>query len=250
MLLMLVTAVVVIGLGITVAARRQEKPKVAPPTLGELRRRAGVRSEHEGLTALLQRNTFVFVDTRPGLERRLDHRIEDAEGQEIGTVAQVPPPGRWVSNNGRPSGTVKLEIRDADETCIGHIVRPGGRFAPPFTVLDSERVPVGFVKTEGRRRAVMTDVLGRHLATIQRISRQHRVDYAIEDATGRAIGTISDLRAIAARLEGVVDRKSSYSQPHEHVLEITAPVEPDVRLLMLGAAAGVYLVLQRPASYD
>ena len=248
---MLVTAVLVAGLWITVTARRQAKPKAAPPTLGELRRGAGVRSEHEGLTALLQRNTFVFVDTRPGLERRLDHRIEDADGQEVGTAAQVPPPGRWVSNNGRPGGTVKVEICDADETCVAHIVRPGGRFAaPPFTVLDAERIPVGFVKTEGRRRAVMTDVLGRHLGTIQRISRQHRVDYAIEDATGRPIGTISDLRAIAARLEGVVDRKSSYSQPHEHVLEITAPVEPDVRLLMLGAAAGVYLVLQPPASYD
>jgi hypothetical protein len=249
MLLMLVTMALIAGVWIAVA-RRQEKPKVAPPTLGELRGRAGVRSEHEGLTHLLQRSTFVFVDTRPGLERRLDHRIEDAEGQEIGTVVQVPPPGRWVSNNGRPSDTVKVEIRDADETCVGHIVRPGGRFAAPFTVLNAERIPVGFVKTEGRRRAVMTDVLGRPLATIQRISRHYRVDYAIEDATGRAIGIISDLRAIAARLEGAVDRKSSYIQPDEHVLEITGPVEPDLRLLMLGAAAGVYLVLQRPASYD
>jgi hypothetical protein len=96
----------------------------------------------------------------------------------------------------------------------------------------------------------MSDPLGRPLGTIHRISRGHRVDYTIEDVTGAAIGTISDLEAVAARLNGAVARRSASSQPDEHVLEITAPVAADVRLLILGAAAGVYLVLQKPASYD
>jgi hypothetical protein len=234
-----------------VAARRErETAQPPPPTLAELRRGAGVRSEREGLVGLLQRTTFVFVSTS-GLERRLDHRIEDADGHEVGSVAQTPPPGRWTSNSGRPSGTVRVDIRDLNGTCIAQLVRPGGLFAPPFTVLDGTRIPVGFVKREGRRRALMTDVLGRPLGTIQRVGRQHphRVDYAIEDVTGSAIGTISDFEAITARLAGLVSKKWLYGQADEHVLEITTPVEPDVRLLMLGAAAGVYLVLQRPASH-
>jgi hypothetical protein len=114
------------------------------------------------------------------------------------------------------------------------------------TVLTASRIPVGTVKSKGPRQAVMSDVLGRPLGTIRRTSRRHRVDYTIEDTTGSPIGTISDLGHLAARLEGKTDRRQPGGQPDEHVLEVTAPVDPDLRLLMLGAAAAVYLVLQRP----
>jgi hypothetical protein len=40
-------------------------------------------------------------------------------------------------------------------------------------------------------------------------------------------------------------RRRRFSVPDEHVLEITAPVTHDLRLLMLGSAAGLYLTLQR-----
>jgi len=222
----------------------------APPTVSELRRRAGIPVRREPVGGLLERCTFVFVSTS-ALERRLDHRLEDAEGNAIGSTVQIPRPHGWTSDNGRPSrfSPVRVEIRDIDGTPVAQLVRPSGLLVMPVTVLNASRIPIGSLTSGGRRRTVMTDVLNRPHGAIQRTSRGLRVDYTIENASGSPIGTISDLGHLAARLQGDPDlRPVGRGQPTRHVLEITASVDPDLRLLMLGAAAAVYLVLQRPYS--
>jgi hypothetical protein len=231
---------VVVALGAYIVLANRARHKVAHPerlTVSELRRRAGLNVDREIASDLLQRNTFVFVSLSFG--RTFDQRLEDADGIELGSSLQIP------------RSNVEVEIRDLNDTRIAKMIRQRGLFASSLSVLDGSRVPVGTVRWEGRRQYAIRDVLGRTLGTIRRTSRGSDLDYTIEDATGAQVGAISDLAHLAARLgldPPLETRRRRFSRPNEHVLEITAPVTHDLRLLMLGSAAGLYLTLQGPLS--
>jgi hypothetical protein len=67
------------------------------------------------------------------------------------------------------------------------------------------------------------------------------------------VATISDFRHVAKRLAGDAYREpgrlrrlAGFGQPDEHVLEITAPVTVELRVLLIAAAASLYLALQWP----
>lgn len=111
--------VAVLGLSVFLH-RRGDRTWEQRPTLAELRSRSAYEPLPETGVAFLERNTFVFVAAN-GLERRLDHEIQDAERTLIGSALQQPRPRRLTSDNGRPSRfkTVRVEIRDATGTRAG-----------------------------------------------------------------------------------------------------------------------------------
>jgi hypothetical protein len=145
-----------------------------------------------------------------------------------------------------------VEIRDQRDAKVLELVRPRGLLVERVWILARDDRPVGCIYWEA-----LYDPSGRLLAVIERHSRGlgsigGPVDYTISDPAGTELATIADFRHVAKRSLGAANRKMlrkrfGSGQPDEHVLEITAPVDDDLRMLMLGAAAAVYLALQRPA---
>jgi hypothetical protein len=72
-----------------------------PRNLSGVRRLALQQALPEPADELLERSTFLFVSSS-SWERRVDHRIEDADGVTIGWALQHPRPPRLASNYGRP----------------------------------------------------------------------------------------------------------------------------------------------------
>ena len=86
----------------------------------------------------------VCVRVRVGaLERRLDHRIEDEDGSEIGSVLEQPRPGLVGRRQQPPAhrqgspGNVRRERRDGLSRSCVRSGRPCGR----FSVTDGVRRP-------------------------------------------------------------------------------------------------------------
>jgi hypothetical protein len=190
-----------------------------------------------------ERDIFVFVSIS-ALDRQLDYRIEDEAALEVGTALQQPRPGpNGRSGRASRSSDVHLEICDADKVRMVDILRPAGIFSP-VRVRDGNRVHVGTIAGAGSYSHTFQDALNRHTGTITRDSRGGGVDYAIEDVSGTIVGSIADLRHIQNPPTGA--RRWFTEQPAEHVLEIIGDVGRDLRIMMLGSAAAVYLTLQRP----
>jgi hypothetical protein len=234
------------------AAKRREARSRA---LFEVRRLLWGDAPAESATDLLERNRILFIGMELGWEQRLDHRLEDAGGTEIGSSLQKPRPGR-LSRNGLPSRltTVRIEIRDEKDVKQLEIVRPSGIRTQPLEVFDGIGARVGTIARDGRRSRAVLDAAGMRIGTIVRRSCGYAVDYALLDACDVNVGFISDLPHLieraslpagdgtAASLRNAVKE----SQPSEHVLELYEPASREFRSLMLGAAASVFLALQDP----
>jgi hypothetical protein len=224
-------------------------------TLPEARRLLWGDAPRESATDLLERNRILFVGVELGWEQRLDHRLEDAGGAEIGSSLQQPRPGR-LSLNGRRSrfATVRVEIRDDNQVKQLEIVRPSGVRTQPLEIFDGIGAPVGTIARDGRRSFAVLDASGTRIGTIVRRSRGYTVDYALLDACDVHVGFISDLPHLIERATVPAGNGTAASlwkalravQPPEHVLELQLPASRVFRSLMLGAAASVYLALQRP----
>jgi hypothetical protein len=231
------------------AARSAERRKRA---LEELSRRLWGDEQVSPTRSLAERNRILFVEL-PGWEQRLDHRLEDGHGLELGSALEEPRPGRLAHNGPRSRfRTVRLLVTDElGERALEVVRRPGLR-SPPLEVLDPSGSLVGTIARESRHRFVLRDGSGAAVGAITRRSRHHRVDYELSDPHGLELGVISDLPHLARRapgaatLEPLVKALASALQPAEHVLELRESAEATVRSLALAAAASVYLYLQRP----
>jgi hypothetical protein len=234
-------------------SRIASEPEASRPMLSATRSRTAERAVGLDLT---RRKTFVFVSAS-NLSRRLDHRIEDEDGTEIGSILEQPRPGRWAGDSNFPRiSKVRLEIFDESGSRTVEIVRPFGPSFRALQVTDGVGVPIGTIRRSAWRRFVLRDRFGHVVGTIVRKGWGYEVDYMIEDSAHAAVATISDFERIADRLEqsratagwsSAKKRRHRWGpQPDEHVLEITAPVTEELRVLMLGTAAAVFLVLQTP----
>jgi hypothetical protein len=138
------------------AVRRREARSRALP---EIRRLLWGDEPRESAFDLLERNRILFIGVELGWEQRLDHRLEDAGGTEIGSSLQQPRPGRLSPRNGRPSRftTVRVEIRDENQVKQLEIVRPSGIRTQPLEIFDgSELVSERLRATAGARSRYWT----------------------------------------------------------------------------------------------
>jgi hypothetical protein len=124
-------------------------------------------------------------------------------------------------------------------------------------IFDGSGGPVGTIAHVSRRASTVLDASGTRIGTIDRRSRGYAVDYALMDSSGLEVGSISDFAHLTERASGIVrNDKMTFvrdvflgtGQPNAHVLEMHTPVSRAFRSLMLGAAACVYLFLQRPST--
>jgi hypothetical protein len=221
--------------------------------LRNLRQRLWADASDETGVDLLDRTRVVFVQMN-GWEQRLDHRLEDTDGREIGTALQQPRP-RSLSKNGPRSrfSTVHVEISDHWGTKRLEVVRPAGLTVQPLQVIDASGELLGTVKRQGRRTFLVHDPWGHPIGLIEGRSGAG-VDYALKDRSGRDLGTISDYWHLAERAEPLrtdkwtrLKRALDGHVAREHVLEFTDPhLNRESRALLLGAAASVYLAFQAP----
>lgn len=227
--------------------------------LSEVRQLLWGDAPRESATDLLERNRILFIGMKLHLEHRLDHRLEDAGGAEIGSSLRQPRPG-LVSPGGAASRfeTVRVEIRDENQVKQLEIVRRSGVRRQPLEIFDGTGTRVGTITRDGRRSFAMLDASGTRIGTIVSRSRGHTVDYALLDAFDVDVGFISGLSHVIERASVPVGNAPATSrrlpsirifaagQPPEHVLELRLPASRTFRSLMLGAAASVYLILQDP----
>jgi hypothetical protein len=219
----------------------------------DLRHRLWAGASNETGVDLLDRTRVVFVQMN-GWEQRLDHRLEDPYGGQIGMALQQPRP-RSLSKNGPRSrfSTVRVEISDHTGRKRLEVVRPSGLTMQPLQVIDASGELLGTVKRQGRRTFVVQNPWGLPVGLIEGRSGAG-VDYALKDRSGRDLGTISDYWHLAERAKPPrTDRWSRLKKAldghvaREHVLELTDPhLSHELHALLLGAAASVYLAFQRP----
>jgi hypothetical protein len=219
----------------------------------DLRHRLWADASDEAGVDLLDRTRVVFVQMN-GWEQRLDHRLEDTDGREIGAALEQPRP-RFLSKNGPRSrfSTVRVEISDHTGRKRLEVVRPSGLTVQPLQVVDASGELLGTVKRQGRRTFLVHDPWGLPVGLVEGRNRAG-VDYALKDRSGRELGTISDYRHLAERAEPPrSDRWTRLKKAldghvaREHVLQLTDPhLNRESRALLLGAAASIYLAFQRP----
>ena len=249
----LLTALLLMGVwGLVIAprlvARATERRERA---LAELTRRLWGEERAEASRTLVDRDRIMFVEV-PGWEQRLDHRLEDGHGVELGAALEEPRPGRLAYNGKRSRlKTVRVVVTDAFGDRELEIVRPSGWRIPPLQVRDGAGAPVGTIARVRRNEFALRDDAGVEIGTIVRRSRRHQVDYEILDAMASRVGTISDLAHISARAAGSATleplvKALRASQPSEHVLELHGVPDLTLRKLALAAAASVFLYLQSP----
>jgi hypothetical protein len=227
--------------------------------LSEVRQLLWGDAPRESATDLLERNRILFIGMQLHLEHRLDHRLEDAGGAEIGSSLRQPRPG-LVSRGGAASRfeTVRVEICGENQVKQLEIVRRSGVRRQPLEIFDGTGTRVGTIARDGRRSFAMRDASGARIGTIVRRSGGYTVDYALLDAFDVDVGFISDFPHVIERASVPVSNAPATSrrwpsirifaagQPPEHVLELRLPASRTFRSLMLGAAASVYLTLQDP----
>lgn len=212
------------------AVRRREARSRA---LSEIRRLLWGDEPRESAFDLFERNRILFIGVELGWEQRLDHRLEDAGGTEIGSSLQQPRPGRLSPRNGRPSRftTVRVEIRDENQVKQLEIVRPSGIRTQPLEIFDGFGARVGTIARDGGRSFAVLDASGTRIGTIVRRSRGYTIDYALLDACDVDVGFISDLPHLIERASIPAGNGTAASllkalkdlQPPEHVLELQLP---------------------------
>src|SRR4051794_16921299 len=236
-----------------VAPNHGSGPAKKADALAELRRRLWGDERAETGVDLFERNRIVFI-AKPGWEQRLDHRLEDARGIDIGSTAEHPPPGRWSSNGPRSRfSTVRVQVSDDQGGTQLEITRLPGLRMPPLEVRDGTGTLVGTIARDGRYSFSILDASGVRIGAIVRKSRRHAVDYGLLDSAGIEAGSISDFPHLVDRAWATSDhdvrllvKALRAIQPDEHVLELRAPSSRVFKSLALAAAASVYLAFQRP----
>jgi len=212
--------------------------------LHEVRRPLWDKADEEHGFDLFDRSCVVFVGM-DGWEQRLDHRLEDGHGREVGVALEHPRPGQW-SLNGRRSRftTVRVEVCDERGVKRLEVVRPAGLTNQPLQILDNYGQALGTLRRQGRRSFVLLDRWSQPIVWVERMSRGYAVDYTLADRSGRPLGRISDFRHLA---DDGTKRRLPTTEAREHVLEVSDPqMDSEHRALLLAVASSVYLALQRP----
>jgi hypothetical protein len=252
LLFLIVSGVLMTSVALVGARSARTRQARAAQELAQRRQRLWGSDHRDASVDLLARRRVVFVAI-PGWSQRLDHRLEDSLGTEIGTALEQPRPRRWAKNGRRSRfSTVCIEVDDCSGARRLKIVRPSGVRWAPLEVFDSGGSLVGTIARTDRRHFVVRDAGSAAVARIERRSRGHAVDYRITDEAGAEVARIVDFRHLDDREPSeslwLKFRRAAYDTAvaEEHVLDVEPTVSRELRPLLLAAAAAVYLAFQAP----
>jgi len=197
----------------------------------------------EFVSDLLQRNVLVINQKAKLIELTDEYRVRDEEGNDIGYIRQegqstLKKAARVLTDLDQ-FFTHRLAMYDKDGTKVVELLRPRKIMKSRLEITDGEGRPVGVIVQKnvfGKKRFGLEGAAGESLGQIN-AENWRAWDFAIEDATGAEVGRITKKWA------GLL--KEGFTTADNYVLEISGQVSPELRLMMLGSAAGVDLALKQ-----
>jgi uncharacterized protein YxjI len=198
------------------------------------------------VSELLTRNVLVINQKAKLIELKDEYRIRDEEGNDIGYIREedqsvVKKAARLVSDLDQ-FFTHRLAVYDRGGTKIVELLRPRKFMKSRVEISDGQGLPVGTIVQRnvfGKKRFSLEGAAGHVLGAIT-AENWRAWDFAIEDATGAEVGRITKKWA-GLLTEG-------FTTADNYVLEVSGQVSPELRLMMLGSAAGVDLALKQDSS--
>jgi uncharacterized protein YxjI len=196
-----------------------------------------------GMSDLLSRNVLVINQKAKLIELTDEYRIRDEEGNDIGSIREegqsvVKKAVRLVSDLDQFL-THRLAVYDRDGTKVVELLRPRKIMKSRVEITDGQGLPVGTIVQKnvlGKKRFALESTTGELLGAIN-AENWRAWDFAIEDQTGAEVGRITKKWA------GLL--KEGFTTADNYVLEISGQVSRELRLMMLGSAAGVDLALKQ-----
>ncbi|HEX9122719.1 MAG TPA: phospholipid scramblase-related protein [Actinomycetota bacterium] len=197
------------------------------------------------MSDLLSADRLIFDQKAKVVEMNIDFAVRDDEGNEIGRVrqegqSQLKKLARLVSSLDQFM-THTLGVFDASGAKVVELTRPRKVFKSTVLVKDGSGAEVGKIVQEnmvGKIHFGLQDAQGRSLGAI-RAENWRAWNFSIQDPAGAEVGRITKT------WEGLA--KTVFTTADDYLLEISAPVSPSLRKLMLASAAGIDLALKQDA---
>jgi uncharacterized protein YxjI len=192
---------------------------------------------------LLKRNLLVISQKAKLIELTDEYRVRDEEGNDIGYIREegqstLKKAARLLTDLDQ-FFTHRLAMYDKDGTKVVELLRPRKIMKSRVEITDGEGRPVGVIVQQnvlGKKKFGLQSATGEQLGRVN-AENWRAWDFAIEDMTGQEVGRITKKWA------GLL--KEGFTTADNYVLEITGQVSDDLRLMMLGSAAGVDLALKQ-----
>jgi uncharacterized protein YxjI len=197
------------------------------------------------MTALLDRDRWVFHQKTKVIELNTEFEILDEDGNQIGMVrqegqSQLKKVARLVSSLDQFM-THTLAVYDADGTKVVELTRPRKVFKSSVLVKDAAGLDVGKIVQQnmvGKIRFALEDRNGAALGSLNG-ENWRAWNFSIRDVSGQEVARITKT------WEGLL--RTAFTTADHYLLEVTGPVDTAMRPVVLAAAAGVDLALKQDA---
>jgi uncharacterized protein YxjI len=195
------------------------------------------------MSDLLTRDVLVINQKAKLVELTNEYRILDPEGNQIGSIreegqSKAKKVLRFVSNVDQFL-THKLAVYDQQGTKVVELLRPRKIMKSTVRVSDGTGREVGRIVQQnvvGKKRFALEGAGGEALGAIN-AENWRSWDFAILGPDGAEVGRITK------KWGGLL--REGFTTADNYILEVSAPVDPELRLLMLASAAGVDIALKQ-----
>jgi uncharacterized protein YxjI len=197
------------------------------------------------MTALLDRDRWVFHQKTKIIELNAEFEILDEEGTQIGLVrqegqSQLKKVARLVSSLDQFM-THTLAVFDADGTKVVELTRPRKVFKSTVLVKDATGADIGRIVQKnmvGKIRFALQDGAGADLGSLSG-ENWRAWNFSIKDVAGQEVARITKT------WEGLM--RTAFTTADHYLLEVNGHIAPALRPIVLASAAGVDLALKQDA---
>jgi uncharacterized protein YxjI len=197
------------------------------------------------MTALLDRDRWVFHQKTKLIEMNAEFEILDEDGNQIGMVrqegqSQLKKVARLVSSLDQFM-THTLGVFDADGSKVVELTRPRKVFKSTVLVKDATGADIGRIVQKnmvGKIRFALQDGAGSELGSLNG-ENWRAWNFSIKDAAGQEVARITKT------WEGLL--RTAFTTADHYLLEVNGDLSPALRPIVLASAAGVDLALKQDA---
>jgi uncharacterized protein YxjI len=195
------------------------------------------------MSELLERDVLVINQKAKLIELTNEYRILGEDGAQVGVIREEGQSTakkvlRFVSNLDQFM-THTLAVYDAAGAKVLEMVRPRKIMKSTVQITDGAGREAGRIVQQnvmGKKRFGLEDGNGQPLGSIN-AENWRAWDFSISDPSGAEVGRITKKWA------GLL--KEGFTTADNYVLQVTGSVSPELRLVMVAAAAGVDLALKQ-----
>lgn len=195
------------------------------------------------MAGLLERDVLVISQKAKIIEMTNEYRILDEAGEQVGAIRQEGQSRakkllRLVTDVDQFL-THRLAVYEADGTKLLEIVRPAKVFRSTLRIVDASGSARGTIVQQnvvGKKRFALQGSDDRALGSID-AENWRSWDFAVHDVSG------AEVARITKRWAGFL--REGFTTADHYVLQITGAPSPDLRLLLVGAAAAVDVALKQ-----